>query len=121
MPASRRSHFLAGIAFSFFRLWRLNFRILLPRSSLMLIKIILGLAFTLLLCGCPTARTDNVTQAEQIYVLGPYQHVASGMIFPTSVGDYIRDRIIRYDRDALDVSAGYNLILPPRMIYATMY
>jgi hypothetical protein len=87
----------------------------------MFVKTVLGLGFVLLLCGCPTVRTDKLTQPEQVDVDGPYQHTASGMIFPTSVGAYVRDRIMRYDRDALDVSAGYNLIRPPRIIFATMY
>jgi len=90
-------------------------------NSLMFGKIVLGLGFVLLLSGCPTVRTDQPRQPEQIDVHGPYQHTASGMIFPASVGDYIRERIMRYDRDALDVSVGYNLIRPPRILFATVY
>jgi hypothetical protein len=79
-----------------------------------------GLAFLLFVWGCPTVRTGNEFRSEQINVQGSFHHEASGITFPETVGNYIRDRIIHYDGNYLDVSAGYNLT-HPHVVLATVY
>lgn len=54
-------------------------------------------------------------------VQGPWRHAASGMLFPTSVDAFDRVSVIQYDRDGLNVSAGYNLSAAPPRIVATVY
>jgi len=74
---------------------------------------------TILLWGCPS-RLNYLPSPEQINNDGPYIHAASGMIFPTSVKEYQRYKINRYDADNLDMSAGYQLTRPS-LIVATVY
>lgn len=43
------------------------------------------------------------------------------MVFPSLVAEYSRVGVARYDSASLDMSAGYNLIRPPRLVAATVY
>lgn len=66
----------------------------------------------------------GVVAAQAMTVLhpdGPYTQAATGMVFPTSVGDFRRVDIIHYKDDGTDESAGYNRIAPLAEISATVY
>ncbi|HXI87413.1 MAG TPA: hypothetical protein VNH64_08140 [Parvularculaceae bacterium] len=43
------------------------------------------------------------------------------MVFPEQVDDFHRVAIRRYDKDGLDISAGYNLMDPRTPVIATVY
>ena len=62
-----------------------------------------------------------LAQPEPLVVRGTYSHPASKIIMPESVAGFQRDRILRYDADGLDVSAGYNLVTTSHRIAATVY
>jgi hypothetical protein len=66
-------------------------------------------------------RPAYLTNPEPIIAPGDYLHYASGMKFPATVGDFQRVQILRYDRDSLDVSAGYDRQVNPGLIEATVY
>jgi len=82
--------------------------------------------WVLLLCmaasllGCP-ARPRYLPQSEVIEATGAYTHADSGMTFPQMVADFRRSRVLRYDTQGLDVSAGYDLYDPPRLVAVTVY
>jgi hypothetical protein len=70
-------------------------------------------------------RAERLPHADPLpHILtapGPYRHPASGMQFPTGVGEFTRVTVVRYDRDGLRVSAGYNLTASPPRIAATVF
>jgi hypothetical protein len=78
-----------------------------------------------LLCGCPTTRGTlavvPLSDPVSISVEGEYVHPKSGMRFPSRVRDFHRVDLVRYDRDGLDVSAGYNLHRGLGGVAATIY
>jgi len=76
---------------------------------------------SLLLLGCPSMRPKYLSQPASVDATGSYTHAASGMVFPDALGDFRRTSISRYDAEGLDVSAGYDLFAPPRVIAATVY
>ena len=43
------------------------------------------------------------------------------MTFPLAVGDFKRDKIVRYKRDGTDESVGYNRLEPRHEIAGTVY
>ena len=75
-----------------------------------------------LLAICPglsslaAAQNVKIVEADKAYV-----HKPTGMSFPPSVGNLRRDRVIEYDGDATDVSAGYNLDEPDGRIVLTIF
>lgn len=80
----------------------------------------MGLA-ALAFSGSGIARAEYLERPEAFQADGPYIHGASGMTFPTAVGDFKRGRLFRYDTAGLDVSAGYNWLGPAGPIVATVY
>jgi hypothetical protein len=52
---------------------------------------------------------------------GPYTQAATGMTYPVAVGDFKRQKIIRYKNDGTDESAGYNRETPLTEISMTVY
>src|SRR5688572_5900640 len=88
----------------------------MSRSTLALLL----LPLSILLIGCP-ARPQPLDQPHIILAEGAYVHEKSGMTFPIAVGDFQRGAVQRYDREGLDVSAGYNLFDSRRQIIATVY
>ena len=66
--------------------------------------------------GSAAAQGLTVLQPE-----GPYTQAASGMTFPLAVGDFKRDKVVRYKPDGTDESAGYNRVEPRHEIAGTVY
>lgn len=73
------------------------------------------------LAGCPSANTQYLVKPESIDVSGPYSHGQSGMMFPVTVGEFIRGTITRFDAQGLNTSVGYNLYQIPKAAAATIY
>jgi hypothetical protein len=72
------------------------------------------------LAGCPRTPT-YVAQPEAITASGDFVQATSGMKFPDHVDDFRRVAATLYDKDGLDVSAGYNLMDPTAPVIATVY
>ncbi len=79
------------------------------------------LLMALALFGCPPMRPKPVTLPQVINAEGTVTHAASGMTFPMSVGDFRRNKVIRYDAESLNVSAGYVLGTVTEAVLATVY
>jgi hypothetical protein len=73
------------------------------------------------LFGCPTMRPNNLVRPEIIKAEDTYTHAASGMIFPLTIGDFKRSKVIRYDAEGLDMSAGYDSATAAGPLSATVY
>ena len=73
------------------------------------------------LFGCSTMRPKHLARPEVISAEGNFTHAASGMTFPHSVGDFQRSKVLRYDTENLDMSAGYDLITVMGSVAATIY
>ena len=71
--------------------------------------------------ACATALAQAPGEPETVAAEGPYVHSATGMTFPLEVAGFNRDRILRYDKKGLDVSAGYNSSDLIRPVAATVY
>ena len=75
-----------------------------------------------LLAVCPllpslaAAQNLKIVEADK-----PYVHKPTGMSFPPAVGHLQRDKVIEYDREATDISAGYNLDEPDGRIVLTVF
>jgi hypothetical protein len=54
-------------------------------------------------------------------VKGSYVHPGSGIVLPESLPGFLRVALTRYDRDGMDVGAGYNSVNERRRIAATVY
>jgi hypothetical protein len=74
----------------------------------------------LVLAACSSAPRP-LARPETIAVNGAYTHAASGMSFPTAVGDFRRVTLLRYDSAARNVSAYYFMPAPSGGIAATVY
>jgi hypothetical protein len=74
----------------------------------------------LALVACSSAPR-HLAKPETIPAEGAYTHAASGMSFPTAVGDFRRVNLLRYDSATLDVSAYYFMPSPSGGIAATVY
>lgn len=72
------------------------------------------------LSGCPSVPTP-LSQPEALQASGVFVQAASGMTFPDQVDDFRRVAVTRYDKDGLDVSAGYNAVDPRAPVAATVY
>lgn len=77
----------------------------------------LGSVSMLIASATAPARADPLLIERD----GPYIHRGSGYVFPRAVGAFERTRIIEYDAQAEDVSAGYALRAPGREMIATIY
>ena len=62
-----------------------------------------------------------LARPETIPANGAYTHAASGMSFPTAVGEFRRITLLRYDSAARDVSAYYFMPAPSGGIAATVF
>jgi hypothetical protein len=73
--------------------------------------------------GCVSwkSRTVSLEEPVPIAMEGVHRHVPSGAEFPEAVGPFHRGDATRYDVDGLDVSVGYNLAEPGRVVVATVY
>jgi hypothetical protein len=72
---------------------------------------------TLTLLGEASAQQPT----GRLQVEGAYTQAASGMTFPTLVGDFQRVSVVRYAEDGSDESAGYNRTGENGLITATVY
>jgi len=80
------------------------------------------LAITLVyLLGFTSMTTKPLSSPQVINETGSYQHKRSGFVFPNAVGPFQRGKLIRYDEDGLDVSAGYDLAALGGGVAATVY
>ena len=86
-----------------------------------LLKAIVPVAATVLVCGCPTMHPHYLAQPERVATQGAYVHPPSKITLPESVAGFQRGRILRYDAHGLDVSASYNLVSASHQIAATVY
>ncbi|MGO8706015.1 MAG: hypothetical protein ACLQVA_19605 [Candidatus Brocadiia bacterium] len=68
-----------------------------------------------------SALGTELAEPAEIEAAGRYVHEPSGMVFPQSVLDFKRVELIRYDKEGLDVSGGYNLERDAYTIVATVY
>jgi len=64
----------------------------------------------IVLSGCPAARTKPLAQPEAVAIQGVYTHPASGMTFPTSIGDFERSAVLLKDTRGHYVNARYDLL-----------
>lgn len=82
-----------------------------------------GLLLALAAAGCASRSSPPVPLEDpvEVPVEGPYRHEPSGMVFPPSIGPFVRERVFRYDADGRDVSVGYNAQGGARVIVATVY
>jgi hypothetical protein len=87
----------------------------LSKLVAVLLVIIVGLA------GCQSTSPNSTSQPNNNEVAGSYTHQPSGMMFPQTLADFQRADIKFYDKEGLDMSVGYNIYLPPRMVVATFY
>jgi hypothetical protein len=76
---------------------------------------------SLLLVGSPFACSRSLIKPELIAVDGSYTHEGSNLTLPASYGEFRRTSLRRYDTKALDVSAGYDLVVATDQIAATVY
>jgi hypothetical protein len=49
------------------------------------------------------------TTPSPIRVSGDYLHTGTGLTFPANAGPFVRDKIMQFDSDALDVAANYEM------------
>jgi hypothetical protein len=59
-----------------------------------------------------------------LHPVGDFAHPAAGFPMPAKVGPFERDRLIQYDAEGRDLSAGYNAVLgeeAPLPVVATVY
>jgi len=76
----------------------------------------------LVVLGCAADRAALATElAEPVEIELTYVHQPSGMVFPQVVLDFKRVELLRYDKEGLDVSGGYNLERDTFAIIATVY
>ena len=68
-----------------------------------------------------SSTPQHLAKPETIPATGAYTHAASGMSFPTAVGDFRRISLLRYDSAARDVSADYFMPDPSGGIAATVF
>lgn len=79
------------------------------------------------LSGCPVTQLNRLPtsspllQPAPISAAGEYRHSPSGYVFPTQVGGFRRVDLVQYDKEGLDVSAGYNDSIPECLIALTIY
>jgi hypothetical protein len=82
-------------------------------------RVLPWVALVACLTGCQPAASQSplqITRSSEAYV-----HRASGMVFPSSVGEFRKISSDRFDAEGLDVSAGYDLAAPGLEIVATVY
>ncbi len=85
---------------------------------------IAALGGLLLLNGCPGDPVPDYTpefEERELSVAGPYTHKGPGTVFPEQFGGFTRVRLIRYDADEENISAGYNLNSFREPIILTLY
>lgn len=85
------------------------------------LKYVIVLLVVVALSGCPAMRPKHLARPEAIQSESTYTHTASGMTFPLSVGNFHRSKIIRYDVEGLDMSAGYDLATVAGYLSVTVY
>jgi hypothetical protein len=66
-------------------------------------------------------QPQNPPPPPAMNAAGFIMHDPSGMRFPDRVDDFRRGRMIRYDKEGRDVSAGYDSVNPAMPIVATVY
>jgi hypothetical protein len=49
------------------------------------------------------------TKPSPLRVSGDYVHEGTGLVFPVNAGPFVRDKIMRFDNDGLDIAANYQL------------
>lgn len=59
--------------------------------------------------------------AENSEAAGSYIHKPSSMVFPQTINDFKQADINFYDKERSDMSVGYNLFIPSRIVAATFY
>jgi hypothetical protein len=85
-------------------------------------RTVLSAATATFLCGCPgVILAQPLAQPEREKVQGPYVHTGSGIVMPESVGNFERGFVTRFNQEATDISAGYNLFAPSNHIVITVY
>jgi hypothetical protein len=93
---------------------------MMTKQHVLLASAVLSLVFTTV----PIAErlhAKPLARPEMVQVVGPYTHAASGMVFPSAIGDVSRVSVFRYNDEETDVSAGYNLSTPTGRLVATVY
>ena len=74
----------------------------------------------LVLTGCPSL--PQATGVAPLRDVGDVvEHTPSGMLFPSSQGEFTRVSVRQYDAAGLDVSAGYNFLSPSLPVAITVY
>jgi hypothetical protein len=77
-------------------------------------RIVAGFACAVLLQGCPVYQVSHLpdskllSHALPIAAIGDFNHLPSRYEFPSSVAEFNRVALVRYDTGGLDISAGYN-------------
>jgi len=82
----------------------------------------LAVASLLLLAGCQRGRAPAAPAGPQtLAAVGPFRHAASGMDFPTDVGEFNRAALVQYDKAGRIVSARYEIDGAASKFVATVY
>jgi hypothetical protein len=80
------------------------------------------LASLCLLAGCQRPHGGAApVRPQPVAAVGPYRHPASGMEFPTAVGEFNRVAVVQYDTAGRVVSARYDIDGATSKITATVY
>lgn len=75
-----------------------------------------------MVCGAlALALAAPAAAQKEIAEPGPYLHQGSGTVFPLKVGGFVRLRVVQYDAEGKDVSAGYDLVTPGGRVTLTEY
>jgi hypothetical protein len=79
------------------------------------------------LSGCPVTQVNRIPESSPlmhptaITAVGSFTHTPSGYLFPIQVGAFQRVDLLQYDSAGLDISAGYNDVLPGCLVALTIY
>lgn len=72
----------------------------------------LSVIVLIFLIGCselPRTLEPDEPAISEMHIKDDYTHQASGMVFPVSVGSFKRTNMFRYDREAKNFSADYQM------------
>jgi len=77
--------------------------------------------------GCPVTQVNRIPESSPlahpaaITAVGNFKHNPSGFLFPIQVGAFQRVNLLQYDIQGLDISAGFNDVLPGCLVALTIY
>jgi hypothetical protein len=79
-----------------------------------------AIGLLILLAGCGP-QTPRARQPKRLNPSGTYVHRPTGFAFPVALGMFTRSVVTEYDRDATDVSGGYDKAAGDEGVAVTVY